>query len=214
MNNTRVQRRQSRKRSCRRNRRQLGGGLGLSHALGSPLVSNNPGLGAEVVPFSSCGNATPSGYLSSVPKVGLPGLSGGGYSSVAVGGINPYMDRTYSGCGEGAFAVRNPLNEAAASTITAPPSLLKGGRRRRLSGGGPSMHGSPVDGMVYEAPRSGYTYGGVSGSPPNSFAINQPYAPQATVSSSCTKTGGRRRSHQRKNRSRKSRRCWSRKNRR
>ena len=89
--------------------------------------------------------------------------------------------------------MKNPLNEASPSIITAPPAMKGGRSRKKYLGGGPPMYGSPVDGMVYEAPRAGYTYGGVSGSPPGAFAINQPYSSQASVSSACTKTGGRRR---------------------
>ena len=208
MNNARRSR--SRK-GCRRNRRQLGGNTGQSYTLGEPLVAGNPGLGAVVLPFSSCGNAVAPGYLQGVTPRGLPGFAGGrrsrkrqqggvyaaGAPVVTGAGSIAYLPRVYSGCGEGAFATQNSLNQHGASTLTAPPAM-KGGM-------------APVDGMVYEVPRAGYT-----GVPSNAsggstladgrtpFLVNQPYSAQPTASSACLKTGGRRKS--RKNRkSRKSR---------
>ena len=307
MYNRRVQRRQSRKRSCRRNRAMYGGGAGLSYSFAGSVDPNNPGLGnaARVVPVSSCGDAAAPGRISDtgtaggVPGFGgrqyggsnsgivdpidslmkmagqtgggpgsggrqyggsnsgvvdpvdslmkmagqtgggrqyggsssgvadpidslmkMAGQTGGGYSMNPVGGPAPFMDRTYSGCGEGAFATRNPLNEAVPSTITAPPAL-KGGRRRRSrkcwSGGRRSlsrrrsMRGgmAPVDGMVYEAPPSGYTFapsnssGGSAGTLADGkapFAVAVPYTAQPSASSACLKTGGRRRRNSRKHR--------------
>ena len=245
MYNRRVQRRQSRKRNCRRNRGMYGGGAGLSYSFAGSVDPNNPGLGnaARVVPVSSCGDATAPGRISDtgtaggVPGFGgrqyggsssgsvdpidalmkMAGQTGGGYSMNPIGGSNPFMDRTYSGCGEGAFATRNPLNEAVPSTITAPPAL-KGGRRRSRkcwSGGrrcwSRRMRGgmAPVDGMVYEAGRSGYTLvpsnssGGNAGTLADGkvpFTIAVPYTAQPSVSSACLKTGGRRRRNSRKQR--------------
>ena len=224
-----------------------GGGAGLSYAFGGSVDPSNPGLGngAAVIPFSSCGAAVSSGRINDVGTAGgvpgfgtkqyggshsmtdpidallkMAGQTGGGYTMSAVGGPNPFMDRPYSGCGEGAFAVRNPLNEAAPSMITAPPAL-KGGRRSRKcwSRRGRRMNGgAAVDGMVYDAPRSGYTFapsnssGGSAGTLADGkvpFAVAVPYTAQPSASPACLKTGGRRRSRKsRKNRrgSRKSRR--------
>jgi hypothetical protein len=244
MYNVRVQRRQSRKRSCRRNRKMYGGGAGLSYAFGGSVDPNNPGLGngATVIPFSSCGTAVSGGRINDVGSAGgvpgfggrqyggsqsmtdpidallkLSGQTGGGYTSSAIIGTNPFMDRPYSGCGEGAFAVRNPLNEVAPSMITAPPAL-KGGRRSRKCWSRRMNGGAAVDGMLYEAPRAGYTFtpsnssGGSAGTLADGkvpFAVAVPYTAQPTASSACIKTGGRRRARNtRKNRrgARKSRR--------
>jgi len=219
MYNARVQRRQSRKRSCRRNRKMYGGGAGLSYAFGGPVDPTNPSLGngATVVPFSSCGSAVSAGRISDVGTMGgVPGFSGkhygGGYTSSAVIGSNPFMDRPYSGCGEGAFSMKNPLNELSPSTLTAPPAL-KGGRRsrknRRMYGG------AAVDAMVYDAPRAGYTLfpsntaGGNAGTLADGrtpFQVAVPYTAQPSVSPSCLKTGGRRRSRKNRKSSRKNRR--------
>ena len=230
MYNARVQRRQSRKRSCRRNRIIYGGGAGQSYSFGASVDPNNPGLGsASVIPSGGmhCGNAVSGGHIQDrgttggVPGFGgkmyggrrssssdpidtlmkMVGQTGGGYTMNPLMGSNPFMDRQYSGCGEGAFATRNPLNELAPSTITAPPAL-KGGRRcwsrrnRRMNGG------AAVDGMVYEAPRAGYTFapsssgGGNAGTLADGkapFAVHVPYTAQPTASPACLKTGGSRR---------------------
>jgi len=202
MNNAR--RNRSRK-GCRRNRRQMGGNTGQSYTLSGPLVPSNPSLGAIVSPFPSCQNAVAPGYLQGVTPRGLPGFAGGRRSRKQQGGVYAagapvvtgagsiaYLPRTYSGCGEGAFAAPNALNQHGVSTITAPPAM-KGGM-------------APVDGMVYEVPRAGY-----SGVPSNAsggstladgrtpFLVNQPYSAQPTASSACLKTGGGRR-RSRKNR--------------
>ena len=213
MNNARRSR--SRK-GCRRNRRQLGGNTGNSYTLGAPLVAGNPGLGAVVLPFSSCGNAVAPGYIQGMQPRGVPGFAGGrrsrrqmqqggvyaaGAPLVTGPGSIAYLPRVYSGCGEGAHAVGH-----GASTITAPPPM-KGGM-------------APVDGMVYEVPRAGY-----SGVPSNSsggstladgrtpFLINQPYSAQPTASSACLKTGGGRRKNRNSRKNRKNSRKGSRKNR-
>jgi len=225
-----------------------GGGAGLSYSFAGSVDPTNPGLGnaARVVPVSSCGDATSTGRLSDTGTVGgvpgfggrqyggsssgvvdpidslmkLAGQTGGGYTMNPVGGPAPFMERAYSGCGEGAFAVRNTLNEAAPSTITAPPAL-KGGRRRRTrkcwTGGrrcwSRRMRGgmAPVDAMVYAAPNSGYTFapsnsaGGSAGTLSDGkvpFAVAVPYTAQPTASSACLKTGGRRRKSRKNRRSR------------
>ena len=240
MYNARVQRRQSRKRSCRRNRKMYGAGAGLSYAFGPSVDPSNPGLGngATVIPFSSCGNVPSSGRIhdtgtmGGVPGFGskmyggsrsmsdpidallkLAGQTGGGYTTGAVVGPNPFMNRPYSGCGEGAFSVRNPLNETVPSTLTAPPAL-KGGRKnsrrnRRMNGG------AAVDAMIYQAPNAGYTFapsnsaGGRAGTLSNGqtpFQVAVPYTAQPSASSACLKTGGRRRSRKNRKNSRKNRR--------
>ena len=244
MYNARVQRRQSRKRSCRRNRKMYGGGAGLSYSFGGSVDPSNPGLGngATVIPFSSCGAAVSSGHINDVGTTGgvpgfgskmyggsssmtdpidallkLAGQTGGSYTTSPVGGPNPFMDRPYSGCGEGAFAVRNQLNEVAPSTITAPPAL-KGGRRSRKcwSRRGRRMNGgAAVDAMLYEAPRAGYTFAPSNSSGGNAgtladgkvpFAVAVPYTAQPSASSACIKTGGRRKNTRKSRKNHKNRR--------
>jgi hypothetical protein len=251
MYNSRVQRRQSRKRSCRRNRKTYGGGNGLSYSLSGSIDPNNPSLGnaSRVVPFSSCGNTVSPGRINDVgTQGGVPGFSskqyggrrsnsamrdpidvlmklasqtGGGYTPNFVNGSNPFMDRPYSGCGEGAYAVKNTLNEVSPSTLTAPPAvqgaLLKGGRNSRkyrsLKTGGARVY--PVDTMVYEAPNSGYTFvpsnstGGSAGTLADGkvpFQVSVPYTAQPSGSSACIKTGGRRKSRKNRKGSHKNRR--------
>lgn len=214
MYNMRVQRRQSRKRSCRRNRKQYGAGAGLTYSFGGSIDPNNPsiGNGATVIPASSCGTHVShgripdSGTMSGIPGFGnrqyggsaslsdpidmmlkMAGQVGGGYTSTPIGGVNPFMDRQYSGCGEGAFSTKNLLNQSIPTTITAPPGL-KGG-------------GAAVDAMVYNAPRSGYSFspsnssGGSAGTLSDGkipFSVAVPYTAQPSVSPACLKTGGRR----------------------
>jgi hypothetical protein len=227
MYNMRVQRRQSRKRSCRRNRKQYGAGAGLSYSFAGSIDPKNPsiGNGAMVVPVSSCGNVVSntrianSGTMSGIPGFGnrqyggsksmsdpidmmlkMAGQVGGGYTSTPIGGVNPFMDRQYSGCGEGAF-----YKQSIPTTITAPPPL-KGG--------------AAVDAMIYNAPRSGYTFspsnssGGSAGTLSDGkvpFSVAVPYSAQPSVSPACLKTGGRRR-NSRKNYRKKMNRRSSRKN--
>jgi hypothetical protein len=215
-------RRRSRSRKgCRRNRRQLGGNTGQSYTLGEPLVAGNPGLGAVVLPFSSCGNAVAPGYLQGAQlRGGLPGFAGGRRSRKQQGGVYAagaplvtgpgsiaYLPRVYSGCGEGAYAVGSGVN-----TITAPPAM-KGGAAMQLGT-------APVGGMVYHVPNAGY-----SGVPSNAsggstladgrtpFLVNQPYSAQPMASPACLKTGGGSRKGSRKNRKNRKNRKGSRKNR-
>ena len=221
MYNARVQRRQSRKRSCRRNRKMYGGGAGLSYAFGGSVDPTNPSLGngAAVVPFASCGSAVSGSRISDSGTMGgVPGFGGkqygGGYTMGAVIGSNPFMDRPYSGCGEGAFYMKNPLNELSSSTITAPPAL-KGGRRGRKCWSRKMNGGAAVDAMVYDAPRAGYSFfpsntaggnAGTLGDGRTPFQVAVPYTAQPSVSPSCLKTGGRRRSRKNRKSSRKNRR--------
>jgi hypothetical protein len=74
-------RRAQRRTGCSRNRKYYGGGLGTSYGFGGSVDPANPSLGnaAEVVKFSSCGNAVPTGFLTDAgTKGGLPGFAGGG----------------------------------------------------------------------------------------------------------------------------------------
>lgn len=179
MNNSARSRRESRRRGCRRNRRQRGGNTGASYTFGASVDPKNPGLGnaAEVIRFPSCGNATAPGFISSYSPKGLPGFGGGrrrrgtrkqrggrytntfevvGDAKIAL--TNP----VYTGCGDGMLAAQNPLNKGSINTLlTAPPPLaplptpMKGGRRTRRRSQWGGVGG--VDSMVYEAPRAGYT---------------------------------------------------------
>jgi hypothetical protein len=106
-------------------------------------------------------------------------------------------ESSYTGCGAGAYAVQNPLNQGnfPASVLTAPPGLVPNpspGSPFMLQKGGAGSYA--VDAMVYEAPRSGYSDGPSSGptsaGPP--FLVHTPYSPQPMPSSACLKTGGSR----------------------
>jgi hypothetical protein len=81
MNNGAKDRRNSRRRGCRRNRRlNQSGGAGEAYTLGgfvagAPIVNN---YGQEIVRFPSCEEAVRPGYLEGAQiKGGLPGFSGG-----------------------------------------------------------------------------------------------------------------------------------------
>lgn len=129
------------------------------------------------------------------------------------GATGALMEPRYSGCGDGALALPDPLNKVqATSLITAPPAQVPL-PKPMMGGAGPYA----VDAMLYEVPRSGYTTwpsnasGGNAGTLADGktpFLLNVPFSAQPTPDGACIKTGGRRKS--RKNRkSRKS----SRKNR-
>jgi len=180
MNNIATMRKASRRRGCRRNRRntQMGGAgeaytLG-GHVAGAPIVNN---YGQEIVRFPSCENATRPGYIADAAiKGGLPGFSGGGrrrsrrnrslkggrytFEPNVVGGIG-MMEPRYSGCGDA--AIQNPLNKGdVSSLITAPPAQvptprpMSGGRRKTRKQQYGGVGG--VDSMVYNAPRAGYSF--------------------------------------------------------
>jgi hypothetical protein len=127
-----------------------------------------------------------------------------GFNPTVVGPNNVSVPgRPYTGCGEGAYAVQNPLNQGnfPASVLTAPPAGTQRG------GAGPPSF--DVDAMRYNVPRSGYSDGPSSGAtsagPP--FLIHTPYSAQPVPSPACVKTGGGYRRKTRKSRkgSRKSR---------
>lgn len=182
MNNIAASRKASRRKGCRRNRRNnMMGGAGEaytlgSHVAGAPIINN---YGQEIVRFPSCENATRPGYLADASiKGGLPGFAGGGrrrrnrsrrrsmrggrytFEPNVVNGVG-MMEPRYSGCGDG--AVQNPLNKGdVTSLITAPPAQvptpkpMNGGRRR---GTRRSQYGGVggVDSMVYNAPHAGWS---------------------------------------------------------
>jgi hypothetical protein len=82
MNNGAKERRNSRRRGCRRNRKMnQRGGAGEAYTLGSfvagaPIINN---YGQEIVRFPSCEEAVRPGYLEGAQiKGGLPGFAGGG----------------------------------------------------------------------------------------------------------------------------------------
>jgi hypothetical protein len=240
MENMARQRRNSRRKGCRRNRRRQSGGEGMAYSIGGTVtgqhVINN--YDGAVNRFASCEDASRPGYLTGAAATvrgGLPGfaggrrsasmMKGGRYSFVpeVVGGVGMMMPR-YSGCGSGLDAVQNPLNQGnfPASVLTAPPPHVPAPRPMVGGVGG-------VDSMVYEAPRGGYTTAPSNSSGGNAgvladgktpFLVNVPYSAQPMPSSACLKTGGSRKNRNRKgsrraNRkgSRKANRKGSRKNR-
>jgi hypothetical protein len=119
------------------------------------------------------------------------------------GATGVLMEPRYSGCGDGALALPDPLNKVqATSLITAPPAQVPL-PKPMMGGAGPYA----VDAMLYEVPRSGYTTwpsnasGGNAGTLSDGktpFLLNVPFSAQPTPDGACIKTGGRRKS--RKNR--------------
>jgi hypothetical protein len=142
------------RRGCSRNKRHNGGGLGTSYAFAGSVDPTNPSLGdaAEVVKFSSCGNAVSPGHLNDVGTVGgLPGFASGppanpgfkgGRRRSMRGGTYTFVpnvvgdskiavpESSYQGCGEGRFSVANPsvlqppIPGYPASFLTAPPASV------------------------------------------------------------------------------------------
>jgi hypothetical protein len=218
-----------------------GGNTGASYGFGGSVDPMNPSLGnaAEVIRFPSCGNAVPPGFLANAgTKGGLPGfaggarrrnrsgrktqrrrMNGGGYTfnPAIVGSAIALGERLYSGCGEGAYSVQNPLNQGnfPASVLTAPPAVASPLTMFQKGGAGPQFG---VDAMVYQAPHAGWSEGPSSGEtsagPP--FMIHTPYISQLTPSPACLKTGGgwgKKGSRKQKNRKNKNRKNKSRKQR-
>ena len=169
----------SNKRGCRRNR-QKGGTGSFAYSFGGPVAPGAP-YAAEVIRSPACQQATPPGFLNSVPRNGLPGMYGGRYTNtfevVGSAGI-PLMNPQSIPC-DGAKA--NPLNqvgpsritELAASTVLPGPGVpystamgpftrVGGGKKRkgsrskktRRQRGGVGGPGSEF----YIAPRAGYTF--------------------------------------------------------
>lgn len=136
------------------------------------------------------------------------------------GATGVLMEPRYSGCGDGALALPDPLNKVqATSLITAPPAQVPL-PKPMMGGAGPYA----VDAMLYEVPRSGYTTwpsnasGGNAGTLSDGktpFLLNVPFSAQPTPDGACIKTGGRRKSRKNRKSSRKSRKNFkkSRKNR-
>lgn len=168
----------SNKRGCRN--RQKGGAESYAYSFGGPVAPGAP-YAAEVIRAPACQQATPGGFLNSVPQHGLPGMYGGRYTNtfevVGSAGI-PVMNPQSIGC-EGARS--NPLNQVGPSRITelAPSTVLPGpgvpygtamgpftrvggrrkgsrskGSKRRKQRGGVGGVGSEF----YIAPRAGYTF--------------------------------------------------------
>lgn len=134
------------------------------------------------------------------------------------GATGALMEPRYSGCGDGALALPDPLNKVqATSLITAPPAQVP--LPKPMTGGaGPYA----VDAMLYEVPRSGYTTwpsnasGGNAGTLSDGktpFLLNVPFSAQPTPDGACIKTGGARKSRKASRKSRKNRKA-SRKSRR
>ena len=171
--------RAQRRTGCSRNRKLYGGGLGTSYGFGGSVDPANPSIGnaAEVVKFSSCGNAVPNGFLSDTgTKGGLPGFAGGGRRKrrrgtrrrrTMYGGVYTIVpnvvgdskialpEASYTGCGEGRFAQPNmsiqqpPSPGYPTAFLTAPPPLVP----TPSPGAAFTLQkgGSPVGGNTYAA---------------------------------------------------------------
>lgn len=233
MLNSARRRRNSRRSGCGRNRRRsLRGGAGMAYNIlggpvtGSHVINNYDG---KVVASPSCDGAVRPGFITGAPiQGGLPGfrggrrsLHGGAYTNTAMsvpGTTGALMERAYSGCGAGQYAVQNSLNRGdfPQSVLTAPapqvayPTPMKGGAASYAA-----------DAMVYEAPRAGYTTAPSNSSGGNAgtladgktpFLVNVPYSSQPTASGACVKTGGGGKKSRKNRKNRKSRKA-SRKNR-
>ena len=168
----------SNKKGCGRNR-QKGGTGSFAYSFGGPVAPGAP-YAAEVVRSPACQQATPSGFLNSVPRHGLPGMYGGRYTNTfeVVGPAGIALMNPQSIPCEGAPS--NPLNpvgpsritELAASTVLPGPGVpystalgpftRVGGRRKgskrskktRRQRGGVGGVGSEF----YIAPRAGYSF--------------------------------------------------------
>jgi putative hemolysin len=213
MNST-EQRKNARKlrNGCRRNRYH--GGESNAYSFGPAVASGAP-YASEVVRGSACGQVPYNTPLNVTP-IGLPGMKGGRYTT------------TFEVVGPAGIALANPqsimcdvaqpntLNQHGPSTVTAPSPMatlpgpgvafgtMAGGARktrkskRRLVyvGGMPAY--SDVN-MVYNAPRTGYSYvpsdadgSAILADGKTPFAINMPYSTANVPSAACQKTGGAR----------------------
>jgi len=176
----------SNKKGCGRNR-QKGGTGSFAYSFGGPVAPGAP-YAAEVVRSPACQQATPPGFLNSVPQHGLPGMYGGRYTNTfeVVGPAGIAVMNPQSIPCEGAPS--NPLNqvgpsritELAASTVLPGPGVpystamgpftrVGGGKRRKGSkrrrGSKRSKKTRRQRGGVggpgsefYIAPRAGYTF--------------------------------------------------------
>jgi hypothetical protein len=149
MNNLRRERGQTKKRGCRRNRKQMGGNLGQTYSLAGSVDPKNPSLGnaAQVVPSSSCQNAVSPGYLQdNGTRGGLPGfgkLIGGRRSSsnalaTALMQMPKVGGRRSSSDALSAALMQIPKVGGRRSSSDPMGELMKmakvGGRRRQMGG--------------------------------------------------------------------------------
>ncbi len=140
MNNIGKSRRDSRRKGCRRNRRQSGGD-GWAYTLGGPVagapIINN--YGQEIVRMPSCEEATRPGYINpAMIKGGLPGFAGGARRMRGGGGAagSPYP-QTYASMTSGA------TNPSGGYTLTPEPvpgatdvtTNMRGGSNSGFRGG-------------------------------------------------------------------------------
>ena len=171
----------SNKKGCGRNR-QKGGTGSFAYSFGGPVAPGAP-YAAEVVRSPACQQATPSGFLNSVPRHGLPGMYGGRYTNTfeVVGPAGIAVMNPQSIPCEGAPS--NPLNpvgpsritELAASTVLPGPGVpystalgpftRVGGSKSRTKGSKRSKKTRRQRGGVggvgsefYIAPRAGYSF--------------------------------------------------------
>ena len=169
-----------RKSGCRRNRSRQNGGAGdFSYSLGRPISPNAPYAG-EIVRGSACGNVDRA--VPVVPVQGLPGMSGGRYTTA------------FEVYGPNAMSVQVPLP-------CDKPRI--GGRKTRRGGA------SGVNQQFYSVPRAGYTHmpsnmaGGEGGGLADGkvpFLLNVPYssAPVKTMGGSRKKSKKSRKSKAKK----------------
>lgn len=181
MNNVAASRRSSRKKGCRRNRRNQIGGAGEAYTLGglvagAPIINN---YGQEIVRFPSCEQAVRPGYLTDAQiKGGLPGFSGGRRRKMRGGqGTpgSPYPETyasetsTYIPPANGASYTPQPVPGATSTSIT-PPAMI---------GGSQSMN---IDAQkLLDLLATGSKIGGASNVPRNTGASGKNNVPTGPV---------------------------------
>ena len=161
------QSRSQRRSGCGRNRMHGGTG-GFSYTTGPP-ISNYAPYAAEIVRSPSCGDVNRGGDVNSMKGHGLPGMSGGRYTTefevVGSAGI-PVRTVLSTPCD---YAVANPYNMVGPDRVTAPaaqaplpyPGSFKGGKRYSRSKKMKKMkkkggaNGTAAPFLI--SPRAGYT---------------------------------------------------------
>lgn len=142
MNNIGKSRRNSRRKGCRRNRRQSGGD-GWAYTLGGPVagapIINN--YGQEIVRMPSCDEAMRPGYINpAMIKGGLPGFAGGARRMRGGGGAaGSVYPQTYASMTSGAVTKPDgytliPEPVPGASALGVQPNL-RGGSNSGFRGG-------------------------------------------------------------------------------
>lgn len=197
----------TRKVSCKRNNKQMGGGLGgvLTFAPASHIMNNPPAVAST----SSCLAAVPSGNISSFSPRGLPGMSGGrrgkkakktkkqrggaygfsGAAGIVAGypGAASYAPVSTIGC-TGASQTAIPASGAAGSLNARGSELWVSSGKSPLQSGGSYQLGETMRTAAYTqlngSPNS--TFGTAAGTV---MSVNIPVDGR---SSGCPMKGGRR----------------------